>query len=91
MLQRKGQIKMYNSNDTLHLVCTDQIKGHIYQLSKICVNGSTYSRDVCIPELDQQRPYRIAIGIWALVVMIFGVSGNIFTLLAIPYAAKKQR
>ena len=77
--------------DNSNLFCSEQNKSHIYQLSKFCVNGSTYSKDLCIPELTQQRPHRIAIGVWAFVVMVFGVFGNIFTLLAIPYAAKKQR
>ena len=75
---------------TGNLTCDGENKTHIGLLSKLCVNGS-YDEDLCIPQLHQQRPYRMALGVWALIVMAFGVFGNIFTLLAIPYAAKRQR
>ena len=61
-----------------------------YYLSKLCVNGS-YEETLCIPELDRQLPYRVALGVWGLIVMVFGVIGNLLTLLSIPYAAQKQR
>ena len=72
------------------LSCDGGNKTHAFLLSKLCTNGS-YDESVCIPQLDEQRPYRIGLGVWALVVMAFGVFGNVFTLLAIPYAAGRQR
>ena len=43
----------------------------------------------CIPNEDKQ--YRTALGIWALINAIIGILGNMLTLLAIPYAARKKR
>ena len=83
---------MSSSNfSATNLVCNGLNQTHIYILSKVCMNRDTFEKDLCVPGLDQRRPCRIAVGVWALIVMTFGVFGNIFTLLAIPYAAKKQR
>ena len=73
-----------------HLSCDAEHKTDVGILSHLCVNGS-YDQNLCIYHLDEQRPYRIALGIWALIVMMLGVFGNLITLLAIPYAAKRQR
>ena len=51
--------------------------------SEMCI------RDSCIPKEDKK--YRMVLGIWALVIAIIGILGNILTLLAIPYAARKKR
>ena len=40
---------------------------------------------------DEKRPWRIALGVWTLIVIAVGIFGNVFTLLAIPYAARRQR
>ena len=54
------------------------------------VNGS-FDVSFCINLLDDRRSWRVALGIWSVVVAVVGVFGNIFTLLAIPYAAQRQR
>ena len=54
------------------------------------VNGS-FDVSFCINLLDDRRSWRVALGIWSIIVTVVGVIGNIFTLLAIPYAAQRQR
>ena len=54
------------------------------------VDGS-FDVSFCINLLDDRRSWRVALGIWSIIVTVVGVIGNIFTLLAIPYAAQRQR
>ena len=63
-------------------------KSGIYSI--LCVNGS-FNASLCLPDIDETRPWRIALGVWTLFVIIVGILGNVFTLLAIPYAARRQR
>ena len=63
-------------------------KDNIYELSKLCVNGSDDGTLDCL--LDH-NPYHTALGIWAVFVIVFAVLGNLLTLLAIPYAAHRKR
>ena len=44
---------------------------------------------LCIRKDDKK--YRIVLGICAVVIAIVGILGNLLTLLAIPYAARKKR
>ena len=71
----------------LYSVCDEDT---IFDLSKLCVNGSDDGSLPCLPD-DGNNPYHIALGVWAIIVIVFAVPGNILTLLAIPYAAQKQR
>ena len=64
-------------------------KGHLMYNSSF-VNGS-FDVSFCINLLDDRRLWRVALGIWSIVVTVVGLFGNIFTLLAIPYAAQRQR
>ena len=71
------------------IACDGKNKTHIGLLSTICVNGS-FNELHCIPP-DEKRPWRIALGVWTLIIITVGIFGNVFTLLAIPYAARRQR
>ena len=64
-------------------------KGHL-MYNATFVNGS-FDVSFCLNLLDDRRSWRVALGIWSIVVTVVGVIGNIFTLLAIPYAAQRQR
>ena len=81
----------YSFNDTF-IACNRNNSNNIYKLSKFCVNGSNFDGLYeCLPNDLENCPYRIALGCWAILVMIIGVLGNLLTLLALPYAAKKKR
>ena len=78
------------SNDTTtHDGVSHCEKGHLMYNSAF-VNGS-FDVSFCINLLDDRRSWRVALGIWSIVVTVVGLFGNIFTLLAIPYAAQRQR
>ena len=77
------------SNNTTILSSTRCDKGHL-RYDSAFVNGS-FDVSFCINLLDDRRSWRVALGIWAIIVTVVGVIGNIFTLLAIPYAAQRQR
>ena len=91
---------MLNFSHISNLTCDIRNKTHIAILSTLCVNGSFDfdlcngcdggMENLCLPE-DEKRSWRIALGIWGLVVSFIGVVGNIFTLLAVPFAAQRQR
>ena len=86
-----NQEKLYNLNDT-YIACNRNNSNNIYQLSKFCVNDSNVNGLYeCLPNDLENCPYRIALGCWAIIVMIIGVLGNMLTLLALPYAAKRKR
>ena len=89
---------MEENENINYFVCNGANKTDIHShkqlcvnISKLCVNGLYNEVLGCIPHLDEQRSYRIALGVWSIIVTIFGLFGNLFTLLAIPYAAKRQR
>jgi hypothetical protein len=46
--------------------------------------------EYCFPK-DVSRTFAISTGVWAIVMAITGILGNLLTLLAIPYAAKHRR
>ena len=64
-------------------------KGHL-TYNGAFINGS-FDVSFCINLLDDRRSWRMALGIWSIIVTVVGLFGNIFTLLAIPYAAQRQR
>ena len=80
---------MSNASHVFNLTCDGENKTHIAILSNLCSNGH-FREDLCVPE-NEKRPWRIALGAWALVIALIGICGNIFTLLAVPYAARRQR
>ena len=58
---------------------------------KRCGN-SCFSEDIkCSSYALRECTYRQLLGLWAVFIIIFGVLGNLLTLLAIPYAARKKR
>ena len=38
----------------------------------------------------QECTYRQVLGLWAVFIIVFGILGNVLTLLAVPYAAKRK-
>ena len=58
----------------------------------LCDNGSNISDDLC-NQMDKCYPYpdglSIFAGLWCIVNAFVGFSGNLLTLLAIPYAQRK--
>ena len=79
-----------DSDSGIFYTCDRDNETNIGVLSTLCTNGS-YNYTQCIPNIEEQAPYRIALGVWGSILMLFGVFGNIFTLLAIPYASKRRR
>ena len=67
--------------ETTEPVCSNVSDIIFENFVEVCAN--------CISKEDKK--YRMALGIWALVIAIIGILGNILTLLAIPYAARKKR
>ena len=68
------------------IMCDRTNSRTVLELSEVCVNEYVSG---CIPKEEQY--YRKALGIWAIIIGVVGVLGNILTLLAIPYAARKKR
>ena len=65
-----------------------------YLLSKLCVNSSSTDPSLeCIQNYNDitHIGLRKLLGIWSIIVGGFGVAGNLLTLLAIPYAARRKR
>ena len=73
------------------ITCDKDNQNDIYTLSKFCVNGSDWSNLECIHDIDEQSLSRNALGIWAIVVSLAGIIGNVLTLLAVPFAANRKR
>ena len=65
----------------------------IYLLSKLCVNGSNTANVECVQNYNDisYLVLRKLVGLWSILVGSLGISGNLLTLLAIPYAAKRKR
>ena len=77
----------YNSND---LVCQENYTDAIL-VCNICLNGCDTDIIECSPNETKHCSYRRALGIWACFIMVVGILGNVLTLLAVPYAARKKR
>ena len=73
------------------ITCDKSNQNDVYILSKYCVNGSDWINLDCIHDIDEQSLSRNALGIWAIVVSLAGIMGNVLTLLAVPFAAKRKR
>ena len=60
------------------------------ELNEICTS-ELFDKELCIHNFATQWPRRIGLGVWGLVVLVFGGFGNLFTIVSLPYAARKQR
>jgi hypothetical protein len=81
---------MVTNNNTNVFTCNTNNKTHLGYLAELCTNG-TYGKELCIPELEEKVPFRACLGVWGLIVVLFGVFGNLLTLISVPYASKRQR
>ena len=68
--------------------CTDT---QVFNLSSFCTNLSKTEEEskICFPE--DIRSFSILAGIWCIINAIVGFSGNLMTLLAIPFAARRNK
>ena len=73
------------------ITCDKSNQNDVYILSKFCVNGSDWINLDCIHDIDKQSLSRNALDIWAIVVSLAGITGNVLTLLEVPFAAKRKR
>ena len=65
--------------------CNDT--NHIQMFSDFCLEYPKEKQ--CFPQ--QMRGMSVAAGVWCIMNAILGFSGNLLTILAIPYAAKKKK
>ena len=73
------------------ITCDKSNQNDVYTLSKFCVNGSDWSNLECIHDIEEQSFSRNILGIWAIIVSVAGIIGNVLTLLAVPFAANRKR
>ena len=75
------------------LRCEQGANSTIYLLSKLCVNGSNTDKLECLQNHEDitYMILRKLVAIISILIGLLGVSGNLLTLLAIPYAAKRKR
>ena len=75
------------------LRCEQGANSTIYLLSKLCVNGSNTDKVECLQNHEDitYMILRKMVAIISILIGLLGVSGNLLTLLAIPYAAKRKR
>ena len=73
------------------ITCDKSNQNDVYTLSKFCVNGSDWSNLECIHDIEEQSFSRNILGIWAIIVSVAGIIGNVLTLLAVPFAADRKR
>ena len=72
--------------------CNSSDPNAIHLLSKLCVNGSNIDGvHDCFDKSMMHCPYRKSLGVWAIIIIVIGVLGNLLTLLAVPYAARHRR
>ena len=73
--------------------CKDGENSTIFLLSELCVNGTSTDEVECIQDYNDITYWflRKLVGIWSILVGSLGFLGNLLTLLAIPYAAKRKR
>ena len=67
----------------------------IYLLSKLCLNTSTWNFECVANNVvdqnitkDEQGKHvlRITVGVWCVLIAIFGILGNLLTLYSLPHA-----
>ena len=65
---------------------------NMYLLNELCTNGSNSSNLECYKDHGPMtEASRIITGAWYIFIAFIGIFGNLTTLVAIPYAAKKKR
>ena len=47
------------------------------------------SEEICFPK--PIRDISVYVGVWCVVISVFGALGNMITILAIPYATKRKK
>ena len=91
---------LYNESGQSHFnsIWENALSGYETELlSHVCLNGSFahLSRKEwnkrCFPTINEDVTIRRITGIWSLFNFIAGTVGNLLTLIAIPYAARKRR
>ena len=65
-------------------ICTTQ---QVYNMSKLCPGN--VDLDGCYPPRFS-GPLATFAGVWCILNAVVGIIGNLMTLVAIPYAAKKK-
>lgn len=63
-----------------------------FSMSEFCLSAWKENDDFtleCLPELFDEI-FGTIIGIWIIINGTIGIFGNLFTLIAIPYAAKRK-
>jgi len=68
------------------MVCLNE---DVYNMSSFCLRDG-FNSSLCRPDI-QPSGLRQAAGFWCILNAIVGFSGNLLTLLAIPYASKHKR
>ena len=92
-LYKVDKLSLAAENSLSRWECKSGENSTIYLLSKLCVNGSNTDNVECVQNSNDisYLVLRKLVGLWSIVVGSLGVSGNLLTLLAIPYAAKRKR
>ena len=89
MFSKLNGIVVYDKKGEMLIVLTCN-EANAKNLSRICADEQ-FNEDYCIHNFDEQWPWRIGLGVWGLIVLLFGGFGNLFTIVSLPYAARKQR
>ena len=65
----------------------------VYNMSDICTDLSYSDAEVefCFPKKIRESNLSTLAGVWCLINSVVGLSGNMMTLFAIPYAAKRKK
>ena len=58
-------------------------------MSDICLKNYTFHEKECFPK--EIKPWSTYAGIWCILNSLFGTTGNLLTILAIPYAARRKK
>ena len=72
-----------------NLVCESNYTDALF-VCKFCGTGCDSDIIQCNSYELQECTYRQVLGLWAIFIIIFGILGNVLTLLAVPYAAKRK-
>ena len=72
-------------NSSISLICNDTNIVEVW--SDYCLN--VVFLGACYP--SKRYEFKFALGIWCVILGLIGFFGNLLTILAIPYAAKKKK
>ena len=72
-------------NSSIYFICNDT--NYVEVWSNYCLN--VVFLDACYPSTRYE--FKFALGIWCVILGLIGFVGNLLTILAIPYAAKKKK